>query len=388
MNPRPSDYKSDALPLSYASIAKTNKNYHRGNPIASRFLQLNLTFHRPSAPLQTFVYFTPSPWTRILPALFMRTRRSILIAVVLVAAAAALWLIRDSRRDLTGLPELISLAPIDPDTLIYLNLKALRHSELLQFLAGLAPAPDHDPEYAEFVRATGFEYERDLDRVLLLFPNPKADIETVAIADGSFNQEKIVSYALRTGRRVENNGKEFFVVPVETERRSISFSFLSRTRILLAEGDSLPTRNGSGLTAEMRVRVGRVAGSPVFAVGRLGPTPPERRPGQLERLLASIRWWSLAVRPEEDLLLVVVDAECETEGDARQLAGAADGLRVLGRSLLNEDLMKQQLPPESAILVEAILNRGQVKQQGNTVRLHFHLTREMLSTLGASEPPR
>ena len=36
LNPRPSDYKSDALPLSYASPAQTSKNYHMGHSIARR----------------------------------------------------------------------------------------------------------------------------------------------------------------------------------------------------------------------------------------------------------------------------------------------------------------------------------------------------------------
>src|SRR5271167_4453674 len=39
LNPRPSDYKSDALPLSYASPAQTEQNYHRGNQIASDFIR-------------------------------------------------------------------------------------------------------------------------------------------------------------------------------------------------------------------------------------------------------------------------------------------------------------------------------------------------------------
>ncbi len=35
LNPRPSDYKSDALPLSYASAAQTKERYQKGNSIAS-----------------------------------------------------------------------------------------------------------------------------------------------------------------------------------------------------------------------------------------------------------------------------------------------------------------------------------------------------------------
>ena len=37
LNPRPSDYKSDALPLSYASAAQTKERYQKGTSIARGF---------------------------------------------------------------------------------------------------------------------------------------------------------------------------------------------------------------------------------------------------------------------------------------------------------------------------------------------------------------
>ena len=43
LNPRPSDYKSDALPLSYASTTQTEGEYQRGTPIA------RLASRRPAA---------------------------------------------------------------------------------------------------------------------------------------------------------------------------------------------------------------------------------------------------------------------------------------------------------------------------------------------------
>jgi hypothetical protein len=38
LNPRPSDYKSDALPTELRQHWQTEQNYHTGNQIASNFL--------------------------------------------------------------------------------------------------------------------------------------------------------------------------------------------------------------------------------------------------------------------------------------------------------------------------------------------------------------
>jgi hypothetical protein len=37
LNPRPSDYKSDALPTELRQPCQTEQSYHTGNQIASRF---------------------------------------------------------------------------------------------------------------------------------------------------------------------------------------------------------------------------------------------------------------------------------------------------------------------------------------------------------------
>lgn len=320
-----------------------------------------------------------------------RRRWVILLIALLVVVAAALWRLRESDNRLSGsLSELIAQAPVEANTLIYLDLQMLRESPLFEELAGWAPSPEQDADYRQFVAATGFDFERDLDRVLLLLPEAGTTRGAVALADGRFDRAAIAAYALQSGRRELAGDREYFVVPVESEAKSVTFSFITPGRILLAEGETLPARTGN-FSAAMREKVRRVSGSPLFGLGAIPTSPPARSGGQLERLLATIRWWSLAVRPEDNRLLFVADAECETEDDARQLAGAVDGLRALGRALLGEKAVRQQLPPESALMIEAVLQRGQVSQQQREVRFHFDVTPEMLASLrtpGAKRPSR
>lgn len=309
------------------------------------------------------------------------------LAVVLVVLAAAIWLLRERVSHQPGsLPELIALAPVDAKTLIYLDLQALRASSFLDHLARWVPASEQEPDYKQFVAATGFDFERDLDRVLLLLPASENPGGAVALAEGRFDRTRITAYALQRGRRERVAELEYFVVPVESEARAVTISFLAPGRMLLAEGEKLPA--AGGISVAMQERVWRVAGSPLFALGALPASAPPRAARQLDRLLATIRWWSLAVRPENHRLLFVADVECQSEDDARQLAGAVDGLRALGRSLLAERTVQQQLPPESAILIEALLQRGQVSQQRREVRFHFDVTREMLASLRTPDSRR
>ena len=73
-----------------------------------------------------------------------------------------------------------------------------------------------DKEYAQFVRATGFEYTRDLDRVVLaLIPKSPAN-QTVALAEGRFDQQKITGFALLTGKLEHQDGAEVYVLPAAT----------------------------------------------------------------------------------------------------------------------------------------------------------------------------
>jgi hypothetical protein len=83
-----------------------------------------------------------------------RRRLPILLAVVLVAAAVALLVF------------LRKHAPSEParllpgaDGFFYVNLRWIRRANI----GGPLPVVSHDPEYQQFIEATGFQFERDLD---------------------------------------------------------------------------------------------------------------------------------------------------------------------------------------------------------------------------------
>jgi hypothetical protein len=85
-----------------------------------------------------------------------RTRRTLLVVAAVVVLLALAVFLRSKAP-----PEAARLLP-ESDGIVYLNLRPVRTF----FKANLKP-PQRVPEYEEFVRATGIDWERDLDQVAI-----------------------------------------------------------------------------------------------------------------------------------------------------------------------------------------------------------------------------
>ena len=89
----------------------------------------------------------------------MRARQKLLPVLfgflLFIAAIAAIVELRKHAP-----PEPARLLP-GADGFLYVNLKWMRRADM----AGRIPAVPHDPEYENFIQATGFQFERDLDQV-------------------------------------------------------------------------------------------------------------------------------------------------------------------------------------------------------------------------------
>ncbi len=318
-------------------------------------------------------------------------RAAVLLLLVAGTSAALLYYSRHKSAPLhTGtIPALLSMAPPDTSFVLYMDLVALRSSPFLAQLVALSPAPTEDPDYAEFVRATGFNYARDLDRVLLALRPASQSMSTLALAEGRFDRERIARYALRSGRLEKQNGAEVYVVPTGTSWKTAALTFLAQNRIALADGPNLASmlspRQTSGLDPLLRAGVARVAGSAFFAVGRVAPLPENFsfggwRSDQLNNLLRSLRWLTLAAQPQGDAVRVVLEGECDTSENARQLAGLLDGLRWVGRAALADPKTQRGLSPLAAALLETLVRSAEVSYVGQRVRVSLELTPQILGS--------
>ena len=287
-----------------------------------------------------------------------------------------------------SLPELIDLAPADATLVAYADLAALRASPLVQVLAAMAPPSNVDHDYAEFVRATGFDYQKDLDRFVIATRASTA-AQTLVFAEGRFDHARIEEYALRSGTLVNQNGHTIYVVPSGTAGKKVSLTFLA------GESDRTIRRRrfvdprwlrgtAPSLDPSLRERLSRVAGSPLFAVAKdrghcQGQYGRCAHPSWPVRPFASLRWVSLAARPEGAHALLSIEGECDSPADAQKVAGSLEVVRGMLHGGLADPKSRGQMSAETAAAADRMLQGVQVSTDAERVRLLLTLTPELLA---------
>jgi len=114
-------------------------------------------------------------------------------------------------------PDAARLLP-ECDAVVYANLAPIR---LLTDLGKSTP-PERDPQYEDFVRQTGFEFERDLEKAALAIHYGKAgrakpgETRYSEILQGHFDRTRVANYLHKLASGVEPyQGYDIYLVPVE-----------------------------------------------------------------------------------------------------------------------------------------------------------------------------
>ena len=322
-------------------------------------------------------------------------------AILLIAIGGVYSYLRWGRAGESTRGALLAAMPADANAVFFADLAELRPTQFAAELFKWAPRPAADAEYAQFVRDTGFDYERDLDRVALAIIKNGASTAFFAIADGRFDRREIAAYALQSGTREIRANQEIFSVP-QTGAAKITFTFLTDRRIAIADGGDFANflRQQSGAdTNDWRERFKRLAGSPLFAVIRqdaeAGSALASRAPGglqspQLSSLLNQLQWISLAGKPQADTLRIVAEGECSTDQTARQLTDLLNGVLVLAHAGLNAPSTRQQLDPQAREAYLELLKGADVSRidRGETksVRLVLDVTPRFLEAAKSAVP--
>jgi hypothetical protein len=322
--------------------------------------------------------------------------KRILLAILLLAIVAGgfyLYRMRRVRRAPASgpVPDLLSELPPNGPAVLFINFAALRASPLAAQLTAMAPPATEDRDYAAFVNETGFDYAKDLDRVAaVVWPGAPAT-STLAVAEGRFDHDKIIGYALRFGTMTRQQGAEVYEVSRTNPAKKKSFTFLTPNRIALSDGRDLGEILRQGHRGQtdpaMQERIRRVAGADFFLAARVDDLPrelslPKGNADQFDRLLRSIQGVALAGRIEGERLNVTADADCDSVKDAFELATLLDGLRFLGGAALANPKNRQGMRPGDVALLELLLRAGKTSREGPRVRLRLELTPAMLGARG------
>jgi hypothetical protein len=151
--------------------------------------------------------------------LSMRIRRRLPIVVAVLAVAVAVAVVVVLRKHAP--PEPARLLP-GADGFLYVNLQWMRRANIV----GELPAVPHDREYDEFIEATGFQFERDLDQAALAVHYPPRGATDRAgfsgeprfseVFVGKIDGERVAAYLHKISSSVENyHAIDIFSIPLE-----------------------------------------------------------------------------------------------------------------------------------------------------------------------------
>jgi hypothetical protein len=299
----------------------------------------------------------------------------------------------------------LALIPADTDSVVFADVTQLSAAPFFSALRDWVPQPQQvDAEYAKFLRDTGFDYTRDLDRVAVATIKRGQMTEFFAVGDGRFDRKKINAYVSEFGTHDKKDGREIFTAPLSGSSRKISFAFVHQNRIVLTDDPDLPSllRNPvQGTDAnEWRERFDRVSGSPLFAVFRqdasvgsalAARTPKGGQAQQLAALLNQLQWISLAGVPEQNRLRFVAEGECPNDATARDLADVLNGIRMFAQAGLNDPKIRHQLDDQTREAYIGLVHSADITRldRGETkaVRLILEVTPEELKAARFSTPP-
>jgi hypothetical protein len=181
----------------------------------------------------------------------MRRRRTLPIVLVVLLIAAAIALAVYLRR--RAPPEPARLLP-GADAFVYVNLKDVRSTDAL---GDLAPVT-HDPEYDQFIRETGFQFERDLDAVAFAvhYPSPTPGAPNPASGNpaqdqprfsevfvGHVEYDRLTAYLKKISPQQEiYRGVTIFIIPLEG--RTVRAAFLGVREVAVSNTEGAQVIHG------------------------------------------------------------------------------------------------------------------------------------------------
>lgn len=170
----------------------------------------------------------------------MRIRPTFPIVLAVVVVAASVTLAVQLRKHAP--PEPARLLP-GGDGFFYLDLGRVRKLNSGNKL----PPVSHDPEYDRFLRETGFEFERDLDKAAFAVHYPASwpgggtggsspEVRFSEVLEGRIQGERLVAYLRQIAQSVENyHSDEIFTIVLEG--RSLRVAVLSADSVAASNHD-------------------------------------------------------------------------------------------------------------------------------------------------------
>ncbi len=276
--------------------------------------------------------------------------------------------------------------PADSSLVFHLDFSSLAATDLYKVYEPLLTQkiPKEDPEYKEFMNATGFVPERDIQSATFAivgdFTGPPA---VFGVVKGRFDPAKFESFAQTKGKMTIGNvnGIKTFT-PVDTSKDKPTFAFLDSSTLLFATANQfvnhLERAQGKGKNVHSSPLLG-----PLLAKGMKGQTwlimalPEMARQGMKANPqaapLASIQTLAVSVDGSAGLD-VGIDANTDSADNGKAAFDALNAFLAIGKMSLGSN-------PDMA----AALNKMQLEQNGASVHIGWKMTiPELQKAVGAA----
>jgi len=294
--------------------------------------------------------------------------------------------------------DLLSALPPGAPTLVFVDWAAVRSSSFYQHRPDKNPIAIPSPEYADFVSATGFDFEKDLDRVVVAsWPGTsvKEPRRNVVIAEGRFNRAKISEYAAHKGKLDRQQGRDVYHFAADDHSHPESMTFLDDHRVAFVDGPSIAplfaTEPAAGASPDpARQRAAHVDGAAAFMIMPVPPIPQGAgSPGaaQFIELARSVQWITLAARPEGDDLRVSLEGECDNASNAQAVKSTLEVLRMFGKAGLENQNTTKSMSPASLAIAQSLLTSAEVTQSAERVRILLSLTPDIFKLSEMQKTP-
>jgi hypothetical protein len=250
-------------------------------------------------------------------------------AALVLAAGAAWWFFLRGPR----MAEIARFLPAGDGPTLGIDVGTLRTLRLVKPSQSGAAI---DPDYRRFIEATGFDYTRDLDKVVLTWRRGELSI----IASGRFDRARLESYAKSSGGRCL---RDLCTMQGSGPERQIGFAHLRPGILGIVVG---PDQLGAASLGAKNEPAFRVPLSPVWVTAAAGsPLPLQNVPPGVRALLGALEGSSratLSVTAGASGAVLELEADCPDASRAKEVAerlqrGTEQFLSLMKRENLQVD---------------------------------------------------
>jgi hypothetical protein len=311
-----------------------------------------------------------------------------------------------------GCPALVSLAPYSANFVAYGDLSSLWTSSLVHRLnpgSGSATNSALPKEYQDFISATDFHVERDLDHVML-----EGSVDSAAgglILEGRFDQQKISAFVEKLGSKTHYDSGDVYLFPTHTATGTVALMFLDPKRIAITMGKSAETqaliladaarRADKSSHEELCERAERVSGAPFFMVGDIPKSGTMALAALTARdnngasdIIQSLQGWDFATWTDHDNLRMEFEGEYASRLDALKARIAFEKVRSTIQKAQGEAKSVTAANPAVGPALDSLVKNFGVALDGRYLRMSTSLSQYDLESLqraatsmaGAAQP--